>query len=441
MISGKDSETPSGVIQSSDEGDSTEIGSQNEPMNTEKLSQEEDDMKDGGYGWVIVIAVGLILAHSFGINSMFGVFLAFDLKSNTYPGATPLQFAFIGGLCFSIAFLVPPLSSILHRTVGVRITVIIGGIFISGAYIAASFSKTIWQLILSQGVCYGVGMGICFTATASLVPQWFTKRRMLANGLATGGTGFGGLTYSLAANTMIHRIGIAWTFRIMAIICFVVITTSALFLKDARTTTSKAKAKTFEWKLLKVIDFWLFLGWLWLASLGYVVVVFSLSAYAQQVGFSAQQGSLVSAMFNLSTGIGRPIIGFLCDRFGTIRVTTAGTFFSALITFFLWIFGGKSYGGLMVYSLLGTFPSLLWATFVVMAASIFGLELMPAAISLSIVTLALPYTFAEAIGLSLRKSGANGFLDVQIFAGVMFVAAGICTLIIAIRKGGLHHKR
>ncbi|UKZ76751.1 hypothetical protein TrVFT333_004461 [Trichoderma virens FT-333] len=162
-----------------------------------------------------------------------------------------------------------------------------------------------------------------------------------------------------------------------------------------------------------MVDFWLFLGWLWLASLGYVVVVFSLSAYAQQIGFSAPQGSLVSAMFNLST---------------------------ALITFFIWIFGGKSYGGLMVYGLLGMFPSLLWATFVVMAASIFGLKLMPAAISLSILTLALPYTFAEAIGLSLRKPGVDGFLNVQIFAGVMFLAAGICTLILTIKKGELYRK-
>ncbi|EHK24008.1 uncharacterized protein TRIVIDRAFT_45437 [Trichoderma virens Gv29-8] len=413
-------------MQSSDEGDFTEYSSQNEPVNTEKHSEEEEDIKDGGYGWVIVAAVCLVLAHSFGINSMFGVFLAFYLKSNTYPGATPLQFAFIGGLCFSVAFLVPPLSTILYRMTGVRVTVIIGGIFISGAYIAASFSKTIWQLILSQGVCYGIGMGICFTGTASLVPQWFKKRRSLANGIATSGTGFGGLTYSLAANAMIQKLGIAWTFRIMGIICFVVISISALFLKDPN-KNSKATLKAFEWKLFKMVDFWLFLGWLWLASLGYVVVVFSLSAYAQQIGFSAQQGSLVSAMFNLSTGIGRPIIGFLCDRYGTIRVTTAGTLFSALITFFIWIFGGKSYGGLMVYGLLGMFPSLLWATFVVMAASIFGLKLMPAAISLSILTLALPYTFAEAIGLSLRKPGVDGFLNVQIFAGVMFLAAGICS--------------
>ena len=51
MTSEKDFETPSGVMQSSDEGDFTEVSSQNGPVNTEKPSQEEEDIKDGGYGW------------------------------------------------------------------------------------------------------------------------------------------------------------------------------------------------------------------------------------------------------------------------------------------------------------------------------------------------------------------------------------------------------
>lgn len=83
----------------------------------------------------------------------------------------------------------------------------------------------------------------------------------------------------------------------MAIICFVVITFAALLLKD-RNKNKKDAPKAMDWNLLKMLDFWLFLGWAWLSSFGYVVAVFSLSAYAQQVGFSAQQGSLVSAMFN-----------------------------------------------------------------------------------------------------------------------------------------------
>jgi hypothetical protein len=33
---------------------------------------------------------------------MFGVFLAYYLANDHFPGATPLQFAFVGGLSFSI---------------------------------------------------------------------------------------------------------------------------------------------------------------------------------------------------------------------------------------------------------------------------------------------------------------------------------------------------
>ncbi|EMR71594.1 putative mfs transporter protein [Eutypa lata UCREL1] len=122
-------------------------------------TEEAEEFKEGGYGWVMVIAVGLILAHTFGINSMFGVFLAFYLKSDTYPGATPLQFAFVGGLSFAIAFLFAPIATASHRLFGPRVTVFFGAILVSGAYIAASFSREIWQLVLSQGVCFGAGMG------------------------------------------------------------------------------------------------------------------------------------------------------------------------------------------------------------------------------------------------------------------------------------------
>jgi hypothetical protein len=51
MSSHKDFETPSGVIQNLDEGESTELSSQTGPANAEKPSYEEEEFKEGGYGW------------------------------------------------------------------------------------------------------------------------------------------------------------------------------------------------------------------------------------------------------------------------------------------------------------------------------------------------------------------------------------------------------
>ncbi|KAL3958483.1 hypothetical protein ACCO45_006645 [Purpureocillium lilacinum] len=44
---------------------------------------------NGGYGWVCTACVATINAHTWGLNSSYGVFLAHYLATNTFPGATP----------------------------------------------------------------------------------------------------------------------------------------------------------------------------------------------------------------------------------------------------------------------------------------------------------------------------------------------------------------
>lgn len=51
---------------------------------------------------VVVIGVLLINAHTWGLNSSYAVFLAYYLRSGTIEGASPLGFAFVGGLSISI---------------------------------------------------------------------------------------------------------------------------------------------------------------------------------------------------------------------------------------------------------------------------------------------------------------------------------------------------
>ena len=39
--------------------------------------EQQDEPPNGGYGWVCVACVALINAHTWGINSSYGVFLAY----------------------------------------------------------------------------------------------------------------------------------------------------------------------------------------------------------------------------------------------------------------------------------------------------------------------------------------------------------------------------
>lgn len=140
-------------------------------------------------------------------------------------------------------------------------------------------------------------MGFLFTGSVGLLPQWFAQRRSLANSIGTAGSGFGGLAYSLAANAMLRRLGLAWAFRILAVLAFVV-NGGCSFLARDRNKEVGAVHAAFHRGLGRRVELWLFLAWAWFSILGYIVVVFSLASYAAAVGFSSTQGSVLAAVFN-----------------------------------------------------------------------------------------------------------------------------------------------
>ncbi|KAK7719590.1 hypothetical protein SLS64_001767 [Diaporthe eres] len=329
--------------------------------------QPQKEFKEGGYGWVVVIVVFLINFHTWGMNS-------------------------------------------------------IGVVLETAAFIGASFTSEQWHLILSQGIAFGAGMGFLFTGSVGLVPQWFHEKRSLANSIGTSGSGFGGLTYSLAAHAMIENLGLPWAFRILAILAFAVNGVCSFLARD-RNKEVGAIHQAFHKDLFKRMELYLYLAWGFFSILGYIVVVFSLASYASTVGFTANQGSIIAAIFNLSQGLGRPVIGLLSDKVGRINIAALGSLIAGLAAFFLWIFAAKHFAGAIVYSLFGAFAGCIWPCVAPVAVEVVGLQLLPSVMSITWLVLVLPATFAEVIGLSLVEPGSDGYLHVQVYTGAMFVSA------------------
>ena len=123
---------------------------------------------NGGYGWVCTVCCLLINAHTWGLNSSYGVFLAHYLATNTFPGATYLEYAFVGSLSISCAMLVSPLATRSTRAFGTKTTLFIGISLETASLIGASFATQIWHLFLSQGICFGMGMGFLFVGSVGV---------------------------------------------------------------------------------------------------------------------------------------------------------------------------------------------------------------------------------------------------------------------------------
>lgn len=402
-----------------------------QPQVEEKI--EVDEPPDGGYGWVCVGCTFIINAHTWGINSSYGVFLAYYLANNYYPGAAALEFAFIGGLSISQALLISPLSTYITRVYGTRTTLLLGVALETLALISASFTHKTWQLFLSQGVCFGYGMGFLFVGSVGIIPQWFTKKRSLANGIGTAGSGIGGMMYSLATNALIDRLGVQWALRILGILACAVNCTCAMLIRDRNKAVGSIQL-AFDYTLFKRPAFLLLLGWGFFSMMGYIVLLFSLPNYATSIGLSARQGSIIGALLNLGQGLGRPLVGIFSDKAGRINLAGLCTFICGLFCFVIWIFA-KSFAVLIFFAIIvGTVAGTFWTTIGPVGAEVVGLKQLPSALSIVWIVLVLPTTFSEPIALELRQKSGNIYLHAQIFTGFMYIAAGLCMWFLRVWK-------
>ncbi|OJD29701.1 mfs transporter [Diplodia corticola] len=383
---------------------------------------------DGGYGWVCVACVVLINAHTWGVNSSYGVFLAHYLSTNAFPGATPLQFAFVGGLSISCAMLVSPLATLSTRHFGTHVSLSVGIALQTAGLIGASFARDMWQLFPSQGVAFGLGMGFLFVASVGIPPQWFTKKRSLANGVGSSGSGFGGLVYALATGAMIRSLGLAWCFRVLGLVSFGVNVVCTVLIRD-RNKLIGARHKALDLKLFRRPEYLLLNAYGFFSMLGYIALVFSLSSYGRSIGLTASQASVITAVLNLGQGLGRPPIGYFSDNVGRINMAGLTAFLCALFALVIWIFA-TSYGVLVFYALVGgAVAGSFWATIAPVTAEVIGMQDLPSALNLEWLVIVLPCTFSEPIALELAGS-AGGYRGTQLFVGFMYFAAALCMLLL-----------
>ncbi|KAI9644659.1 hypothetical protein NHQ30_006683 [Ciborinia camelliae] len=381
---------------------------------------------DGGYGWVCVACVFLINMHTWGVNSVSEeAFYTFYANGSASPTESSSPIISRVTLFLAQRLFTAPVATICTRKLGMHSTLAIGILLQTAGLIGASFANQIWHLFLSQGVAFGFGMGFLFVGSVGVVPQWFSKRRSLATGIATAGSGIGGLIYSLGTNAMIQSIGLGWAFRVLAILAFGVNTICTVLIRDRNKAVESVQI-AFDVRLLKRPEFLLLLGWGFFSMLGYIVLLFSLPSYARSIGLSAKQGSVIGALMNLGQGIGRPSVGAFSDVTGRINMAGTCTFLAGFFCLLIWIFA-KSYNVLIFFALIvGTVSGTFWATVAPVGAEVVGLKNLPSALSITWLVLVIPCTFSEPIGINLRASTGDIYLHAQVFAGFMYIAAAIC---------------
>ena len=413
-------------------------------ITAEDESDTDGPRQDSGMAWVMAICSCLAIFSTWGSNAAYGVFLNYYIANDTFPNASQYDYALIGGLVMFCAQFLAPLAALAYNIVGFRILMAIGVVLQTLGYILASYSTKLWQLYCTQGLLVGLSFVCIFIPATLILPTWFKKYLATSMGITVAGAGLGGLVFSLSVNAVIERTGDQrWALRMVGIVTLVTALIPAVIMKPR---TAKLPLKTtmtkkfigenfklvFNFKVFKSYPLVLVAMWFAFALLSYIIMLFSMAAYAKLVGLTSQQGSNLTSIMNAAQIVGRPAMGFGADYIGR---STCSSLICAIITILLlafWI-NAKTYASLIVFVILiGLIIGVGSTMAQAMAAEVvFTPGDLPAAWAGMNIFVGIATLVAEVIALSLVvETSSNPYLHAQIFAGCIFAFCFILALIV-----------
>jgi len=209
---------------------------------------------DGGLkAWTQVLMGHLVLINEWGYLTSFGLFQSYyETSLNISPSAV----SWIGSVQIFLVYFVGMFSG-RALDAGYYHTVLTVGSFLQilGVFMT-SISGQYWQLFLAQGICKGLGDGLVFCPTVSLVATYFSSRRALAMACTAAGGGTGGIIFPLIAQQLLPKLGFGWTVRIMG---FVILANAAIAISIARVRLPPRKTGAIvEWHAFKESSYTLF---------------------------------------------------------------------------------------------------------------------------------------------------------------------------------------
>lgn len=96
------------------------------------------------------------------------------------------------------------LGGLISQRIGSSLCCLMGSfVIVCGAFLA-SMSTTATEMILCQGVLFGIGIGLCYTAPISAAVRWLPNNKGLVTGIIVGGFGCGAFVFGLIATAVVN---------------------------------------------------------------------------------------------------------------------------------------------------------------------------------------------------------------------------------------------
>ncbi|KAF7347960.1 MFS general substrate transporter [Mycena sanguinolenta] len=199
------------------------------------------EVPDGGFvAWCTVAGAWLVLFGTFGYAYTFGVYEDYYVRV-FLTNHTPSSIAWIGSFQLMMPFLMGPIAGKIFDDGGFHAIEIVGGLIFTFSVFMLSLCKEdqYYQIFLAQGVGMGIGLGLTFLPSVSIVVHHFKRRRGLASGIVMSGSSIGATLFPIMTNHFLPRFGFSKTIRLTGIMVPVVLVIGNLMMRTRLPPRSK----------------------------------------------------------------------------------------------------------------------------------------------------------------------------------------------------------
>lgn len=282
------------------------------------------------WGWWIIVVSFLANFMVFGIRHGFGLFI---LPISQEMGWSRGEVSSV----FAISMIVNGLGSIVFGRwtdkYSPHLTMSIAALIGFLGCIMAAGTQHLWQIYLTYGICFGIGMAGVFVPSTTTVRRWFVKRVGLAVGITVAAIGAGGFFFAPIAGWLINEMGWRTTFVILGIAGILTVVPSSFFVIksspaavgllpygcEENTPYREGSAGSNSGEIFRQLRYWLIS-----LSYGFAITgIYSISAHvaalAKDLEIGDTVGTLALSLIALSSFGGRLIMGAFSDYIGSRR--------------------------------------------------------------------------------------------------------------------------
>lgn len=327
------------------------------PFNADAFHESENVVElqpmDKGFGaWSYVAAAFAMYIVVWGFPQAFPIFQTYLSTGPTarYPDSPAIRLLAPGLQDIEEGIIFPLLPTAAKFR---RLLVIIGIFIITISLLLASYCEKDWQIVLTQGVSFGIGGILLNFVHVSVFPEWFDKKKGQAMGMVWMGWRVGALAFPLICQWLLHEHGFEQSLRVLIAPMLSLLVPSILLLRGRYRTaavTSKPmlpsvsklqalRAPSVLYCLFATVPFFLVVN----------VPKMFITTFAADLGMSGSDQAFALVFLVLSDMLGTYLCGYFSDTFH-YEVMTASLSFATALSHILGLGLARSRAGVYVYA-------------------------------------------------------------------------------------------